>query len=181
MMPGFSGVDRILLVGFMGSGKSTVGRLLAERIGWRFLDFDEEIEAHLGRSIHDYFDAEGESAFRLRESEMGRELLGNRSVVLATGGGWPTHPGNWKGVPPGTVSVWLEVGPGTVRERLAGEVAIRPLLAENDLFRQARTLMSDRRAAYERADCRVVTDPLTPLEVAIEVEALVKLPEQEQP
>lgn len=174
MMPTMPGVDRILLVGFMGSGKSTAGRILAERLGWDFLDFDDEIEARLGRIIGEVFETEGESFFRREESIVGRELLSNRRVVLASGGGWPAQSGNWDGVPPGTVSVWLEVAPETVVERLTGDASNRPLLAKNDRFRQARTLIGARFASYERADYRVVTDSSTPLEVACEIEALVR-------
>lgn len=168
------GIDRILLVGFMGSGKSTVGRILAARLAWKFLDFDEAVEARIGRTIREVFEAEGEAFFRVEESAVGRELLSKKRVVLATGGGWPVDSANWDAVPPRTVSVWLDVAPGTVMERLAEGGSIRPLLAKNDRFRQARTLIGERRAAYERADCRVVTDPLTPKQVASEIEALVK-------
>jgi shikimate kinase len=173
MTGGFQGIERVLLVGFMGCGKTTVGRLLADRAGWTFVDFDEEIERRLGRRIADIFDDEGEQYFREKESEVGRELLSRAGVVLASGGGWPTREGNWETAPRGTLSVWLEVAPETVVARLGEERSNRPLLAENDAFRQARTLMSARTAAYGRANCRVDTDPLTPLQVAHAIETLV--------
>jgi shikimate kinase len=170
----FPGVDRVLLVGFMGSGKSTVGRLLAQRLGWSFLDFDEEIEVRLGRQIPAIFEVDGEAFFRARESEVGRDLLGRTEIVLASGGGWPAGPGNWEMVPPGTLSIWLEVTQNSVQERVGGDAANRPLLAKTGLFSQARTLMSERIVAYERADHRVATDSMTPEQVAEITETLVR-------
>jgi len=88
------GVDRVVLTGFMGSGKSTLGPLLADRLGWRFLDLDTEIERRDGRSVARIFAESGESHFRKLESAALATLLGRRRVVLALGGGAPEELGN---------------------------------------------------------------------------------------
>jgi len=87
-------VDRVVLTGFMGSGKSTVGPLLAERLGWRFLDLDNEIERRDGRTVARIFAESGEPHFRKLEAEVLAALLGRRRVVLALGGGAPEELGN---------------------------------------------------------------------------------------
>jgi shikimate kinase len=87
-------VDRVVLTGFMGSGKSTIGPLIAERLGWRFLDLDNEIERRDGRTVARIFIENGEPHFRKLESETLASLLGRRRVVLALGGGAPEELGN---------------------------------------------------------------------------------------
>ena len=87
-------VDRVVLTGFMGSGKSTIGPLLAERLGWRFLDLDHEIERRDGRTVASIFAESGEPHFRKLEAEALAGLLGRRRVVLALGGGAPEELGN---------------------------------------------------------------------------------------
>jgi shikimate kinase len=87
-------VDRIVLTGFMGSGKSTIGALLAERVGWSFLDLDSEIERQERRSVARIFAESGEAHFRKLESAALAALLGRRHVVLALGGGAPEELGN---------------------------------------------------------------------------------------
>jgi shikimate kinase len=87
-------LHRIVLTGFMGSGKTTIGTLLAERLGWRFLDLDREIEARDGRTVPQIFSESGEAHFRHLESATLASLLGQRNVVLALGGGAPEELGN---------------------------------------------------------------------------------------
>ena len=87
-------LDRIVLTGFMGSGKTTAGALLAERLGWNFVDLDREIEARDGRTVPQIFSDSGEAHFRHLESAALASLLGRRRVVLALGGGAPEELGN---------------------------------------------------------------------------------------
>jgi shikimate kinase len=87
-------VDRVVLTGFMGSGKSTIGPLLAERLGWRFLDLDVQIERRDGRTVARIFAESGEQHFRKLEAAALAELLGRRRIVLALGGGAPEELGN---------------------------------------------------------------------------------------
>ena len=102
---GLREVKRVLLVGFMASGKTRVGRLLAHRLGWSFRDFDSEIVSREGLSISEIFRQHGEGSFREMEARIGSELLGEDHVVLASGGGWPTGPGRMEDLPEGTLSV----------------------------------------------------------------------------
>ena len=89
-----SPAHRVLLIGFMGSGKSTVGRELAEQLGWHFEDIDEAITHDAGMSIAEIFQDPGESFFRLEEHRKTREILNQDEVVIATGGGWAAVPGS---------------------------------------------------------------------------------------
>jgi shikimate kinase len=88
------GLKRLILTGFMGSGKTTAGSLLADRLGWRFLDLDHEVERQDGRSVPDIFSESGEAHFRHLESRTLASLLGQQHVVLALGGGAPEELGN---------------------------------------------------------------------------------------
>jgi shikimate kinase len=89
-----AGIDRIVLTGFMGSGKTVAGSLLADRLGWRFLDLDHEIEARHHRTVPQIFAESGEAHFRRLESATLASLLGRRHVVIALGGGAPEELGN---------------------------------------------------------------------------------------
>jgi shikimate kinase len=145
------GVQRILLVGFMASGKTTVGRAVANRMGWDFVDFDAEIERRVGRSIPRIFAEEGEAAFREHEERVGRELLERRHVVLSSGGGWPVARGRLDGVDAVTFSVWLRVDAATVLERAALDGDTRPLLRGGDPATTVRALLAEREPFYARA------------------------------
>ena len=90
-----SGFDRIVLIGFSGTGKSSVARGLAERLGWSAVDSDIEIERHWGATIPAIFQDEGESAFRSSERVILEQLLSRDRVVIATGGGAPVDPLVW--------------------------------------------------------------------------------------
>src|SRR5690606_38832104 len=98
-------LERVVLVGFMASGKTTVGRLLAERLGWRHLDLDAEIEREEGRSVAEIFRAEGEAYFRRREAVTGERLLAEPRTVLTPGGGWAADPARLDRLPEGTLTV----------------------------------------------------------------------------
>jgi shikimate kinase len=89
-----AGIDRIVLTGFMGSGKTTAGSLLADRLGWRFLDLDHEIEARHHRTVPQIFAESGEAHFRHLESATLATLLGQHNIVIALGGGAPEELGN---------------------------------------------------------------------------------------
>ena len=102
-------IRRVLLVGFMGSGKTQVGQALARRLGWQFRDFDQEVRFRVGLPIPEIFRQHGEARFREMEAAVGAELLKEEDVVLASGGGWPAGPTRMEALPPGTLSVWLKV------------------------------------------------------------------------
>lgn len=155
------GCRRIVLVGFMGAGKTSVGRLLADRLGWSFVDVDDEVAARFGKSIAEIFDSNGEAAFREAEREAAARILKGERVVVATGGGWPMAPGTVDALPEGTLSVWLDVHPRTAVERVLDSDVRRPLLEVDDAVGTAARLVEQRRSRYGLADVRVDTDGLT--------------------
>ncbi|MFN2488477.1 MAG: 3-dehydroquinate synthase [Actinomycetota bacterium] len=143
----------IVLVGFMGAGKSTVGRLLAARLGMPFVDSDDEIERRAGASIADIFATEGEPGFRRLEREVATDLLGGADAVIALGGGALEDPITCGALEWATVA-YLEVGYGEALRRI-GPDGGRPMLAVGD----PRALYERRRGLYERvADVTVATD-----------------------
>ncbi len=146
----------LFLVGFMGSGKSTVGRSLARHLGWRFADLDEDIESRQQMTISDIFDKLGEEQFRRAESAALERRISyvSRGVpwVIAVGGGCFTHPGNVDLVQNHGVSIWLDAPLEMIRARLAGS-AHRPLARDP---RQLEALYHSRRPSYEKADYHVV-------------------------
>jgi len=158
--------ERIILVGFMASGKSAVGRLLAVRIGYAFVDLDAEVEQIAGKSIPDIFGRQGEAHFRALEEEATRRCDPLRGVVIATGGGWMARPelrDRW----PEATRVWLQVSPDAVIMRAGREPAIaRPLLAGPAPERAVRRLLEIRTPAYALAELCVETDGRAPEEVA---------------
>lgn len=159
------GPRRVVLVGFMAAGKSTVGRRLAERLGYSFVDLDEEVERLSKRTIPELFDEGGEAAFRRMEEAATAALDETRDVVIAAGGGWMARPelrDRW----PDAVRVWLRVGPQAAWERVAGDLAVRPMLDSTDPEGSLRSLMRERDAAYRLAELSVNTDRPTPEETA---------------
>jgi shikimate kinase len=146
----------IFLVGFMGSGKSTVGRALAEELGWGFVDLDEDIEQREGMPIPQIFDTRGEAAFRRAETEALKERVrsveSGKPYVIALGGGAFLSAANFEMVSNNGVSVWLDCPFPMVERRLAEqhtEYNHRPLARDPDKLRE---LFAVRRTGYERAD-----------------------------
>jgi shikimate kinase len=160
---------RILLVGFMGSGKSTVGRRVARHLDWRFIDFDDVIEERVGLTITEIFRERGESFFRQIEGEVGEELLRLERVVLASGGGWPVPAGRLESLPKTTLSVWLRVSPEEAVRRVAGEGSVRPLLDGPDPVGRARELLEVREGRYTMAHLTLDTEGTTPQELALSI------------
>lgn len=157
----------ILLIGLMGSGKTTVGRIVAQMIGFQLVDTDHLIVETAGKSIPDIFASEGEAGFRLRESTALRSLLGRRGCVIATGGGIVTQPRNLPLLRHLGYTVWLDADP----ERLARRTAMnsnRPLLnGEENPKAKLERLLTERKPLYKSlADLRIQTAELTPQETA---------------
>lgn len=149
---------RIVLVGFMGAGKTSVGRRLAARLEWSFIDLDAEIERRTGRSIEAWFAHSGEAAFRGAEADVADAVLRRSGVVVASGGGWAARPGSLEGVATDTASVWLDVDAEEAWRRVQADEQLRPLLAVGDGLERVRELLADRRSAYGRAKYRVDTN-----------------------
>jgi shikimate kinase len=166
-------IKRVVLVGFMASGKSCVGKLLAGRLGWGFRDFDEEIIHRVGLPIPEIFRQHGEAWFRELEGRVGEELMRTEGVVLASGGGWPAIPGRMEKVDSSTLTVWLSVTPEEAVRRALKEGSTRPLLAVNDPLEAARTLLEHRIAFYEKAHLAIDSGQMEPEELAREIEGYV--------
>ena len=146
--------EKVVLVGMMGAGKSTVGRLLADRLGYAFVDLDDEVEALAGRSIPQIFDAGGETLFRELEAEATERQNGATATVLAVGGGWMARPelrDRW----PSSVRVWLRVTPEEAWNRLSSDAAARPMLDPDHPEESLERLLAEREAAYELAEMSV--------------------------
>ena len=153
----------------MASGKSTVGRLVAEQLGWAFCDLDELIVAAAGRTIPEIFAAEGEPGFRIREAEAVRASTGSRRTVVATGGGAACREENLAAMLKSGVVVTLEVSPDEVLRR-AGSRSSRPVLASAaDPRATVIELQRAREPFYARAHARVETDGRPPEQVAADV------------
>lgn len=162
-------VHRVLLVGFMGSGKSTVGPLLAARLGWTFIDVDATIECEEGMSVADIFRTRGEAYFRAAEARVAGSVLEQDGVVIGSGGGWGASAERLRCLPPGTASVWLRVSPQEAVRRVSTAADVRPLLAHGDPLEAARRLTNERAAGYGAAQVGVDTDARTPEDVVEEI------------
>ncbi|MFH1764561.1 MAG: shikimate kinase [Gemmatimonadota bacterium] len=158
--------ERILLVGFMGSGKTRVGQALAKALAWSFRDFDQEIGVRVGLPIPEIFRQRGEGFFREMEERIGAELLLEREVVLASGGGWPAALGRMEGLGPLTFSVWLKVTAEEAVRRVREEGPTRPLLAVADPVSRARALLKEREPFYGRAHAAIDATETGPEELA---------------
>jgi shikimate kinase len=154
----------IYLVGFMGSGKSTVGRMLAHRLGWSFFDTDDEIEAAEKTSISDIFERCGEKEFRRIETEVVRQhvrwIEQGRPAVVALGGGAFVEPPNRQLLEENGVTVWLDC-PYEVVVRRVGPATHRPLARDPKAFA---ALFESRRESYQLADIRVPIEGDDPAE-----------------
>ena len=121
----------LYLVGMMGSGKTSTGRPLAERLGYGFVDADAVIKQAAGCSIPEIFERDGEAGFRALESQVLTAISQRQSLVVATGGGVVTQQENWGLLHSGIV-IWLDVVPGQLMQRLKADSTVRPLLQTED-------------------------------------------------
>ena len=145
----------IYLVGFMGSGKSTIGQLLSETLGWPFADLDDDIISEAGKSIAELFDEDGEDSFRSVEATVLDRRIASvklgRPIVLALGGGTFAQPANRAKLKGNGISIWLDVPFDIVQRRVAG-FEHRPLARDPEKFR---TLFDARLPLYAEADARI--------------------------
>ena len=155
----------LYLVGMMGSGKTSTGRPLAERLGYGFVDADAVIEQAAGCSIPAIFDRDGEAGFRSLESQVLSAISQRHSLVVATGGGVVTQPENWGMLHSGIV-IWLDVVPDQLLQRLNADSTVRPLLQTADPEAALNALLNERRPLYAEADLTVVINDETPEAVA---------------
>ena len=155
----------LYLVGMMGSGKTSSGRPLAERLGYGFVDADAVVEQAAGCSIPEIFERDGEAGFRAVESQVLNAISQRHSLVVATGGGVVTQPENWGLLQSGVV-IWLDVLPDQLLQRLSADSTVRPLLQTADPEAALNDLLNQRRPLYAEADLTVVINDETPEAVA---------------
>ena len=179
--------NNIILVGFMASGKSHVGRILAQRTGRPLADSDELIVTRAGKSIDRIFAEDGEAAFRALERDTIAELCAGSGRIISAGGGAFVDPDNRRAMLSGGRVFCLHAGPETIYKRLAatnpgsdhpepdnpesdddnpGAAPVRPLLAGDNPLERIRELLAQRAPAYNQAHHRIDTDALAPEQVA---------------
>ena len=170
----------MVLIGFMGAGKSTVGPLLAARMRWRFVDLDQVVERRSGRTIRRLFADHGEAEFRRLERESASVLLDGTELVLAAGGGWAMQPGTLDRVPQGTLVVWLRVRPDVAWRRVRHRRRERPLLPPEETRREredvpetVRALARERESRYALAHYAVETSDRAPPEITEDIVTLI--------
>jgi shikimate kinase/3-dehydroquinate synthase len=159
----------LILTGFSTTGKSTVGQLVAARLGFPFRDLDHEIEQRAGCPITAIFARQGEAHFRELESSLLQEALAGERQVIATGGGAVLREANRAAMRRHGLVICLEAQPETIVARLSTQAGVRPLLADGDPLSRVRALKAERAAYYAEADWTIHTDLLTPEAVAAEV------------
>ena len=161
----------LYLVGMMGVGKTTVGKLLAEEIGYRFVDTDEVIVKAAGKSINEIFTENGEAEFRQLESDVLAQVCAYTKLVIATGGGIVMQQHNWSYLHHGLI-VWLDVPVQIILQRLA-EDDTRPLL-QDDPESKLRSLLEQRQPMYSQADLHITINATeTPEEIATRILATI--------
>lgn len=157
--------NNVALVGFMGTGKSTVGNTLAAMLNWRLIDTDSIIEQRAGKRIADIFANEGEAHFRALESQVVKELESERHCVISTGGGLVVNPANMESLKTHALVVCLWASPDAIMARV-GHQSHRPLLRGPDPLGKIKELLSQREPFYRQADVLLNCEQRSPREVA---------------
>lgn len=167
------GGSHILLIGFRGVGKTTVGRALARRLGRPFLDIDAEIERRTGRTVRALFREHGEDAFRARERQVLREIACHAPLVVATGGGIVESAGARASLARLGLCVWLQASEAELIRRLRRSSA-RPALSGRSVVAEVPALLRRRRPWYRAvADVTVRCGASTPHAIALRIERRV--------
>lgn len=158
----------LALIGFMGTGKSSVGRQVAEALQFAFVDTDALIEERTGRTISDIFERDGEPAFREWEHRVVEELAEGENTVIATGGGLPVNPANLESLKTHALVVWLWTSAETIYQRVRAH-SHRPLLNGPDPLQKIQQLLVLREPYYRQADVLVNTEQRPLRAVALHV------------
>ena len=167
-------IQRVVMVGFMASGKSTIGQRVAKHLGWRFNDFDKEIERREDATVAAIFRRRGEAVFRTLEGQLTRETARLSDVVLAPGGGWIAQPGLREQLAPGSLFVWLRVPLETSLRRARRSRNKRPLLDEADPLETARQLYAAREPLYALSDLIIDAEGKGRDQVAASIAGIVR-------
>ena len=161
-------MGNIVLTGFMGTGKTAVGRELSRLLNMKLVDVDTEIEKSRQMTINEIFKQSGELRFREMETEMIRELSERKDVIISTGGGAVLRQENVDVLRKQGIIVCLMATPETILKRTSHS-SNRPLLQVEDPFEKIKELLDFRRPFYEKADVMIDTDGKTPRQIAEEI------------
>lgn len=164
--------DLIYLIGYMGAGKSTIGKLLAEQLRWNFLDTDAIIENKQRCYIYEIFNKHGEEFFRKIESEILLEISKNKMAVIATGGGILIKEENQKVIKETGTSIWLKWKMENLIKNISGNKKIRPLYKDEEYFK---ILYQEREKLYHQADLIIECDNISSDEIIEEIVEFVEL------
>ncbi|ACZ41087.1 Shikimate kinase [Thermobaculum terrenum ATCC BAA-798] len=164
----------IVLIGLSGSGKSTVGCLLASKMGLPYIDTDREIEKHTGMPIEEIFSKFGEGKFRQLESDQINRALKGKRAVVSLGGGAVLLEENRKLIWDLSTVIWLQASIETIANRLKHTKEIRPLLAGDDLMRRLENMLQNRERYYSQAHLCIVTDNKSPYTIVEEILSFVR-------
>jgi shikimate kinase len=161
-------IQNIALIGFMGTGKSSVGQIVAGQLHFTFLDTDHVIESRTGKTISEIFAQDGEPVFRELEKGIVGELLTRKKTIISTGGGLPANPENMASLKKHSLVVCLWASPEKIWERVRSQ-SHRPLLREPDPLAKIRSLLADREPCYRQADVLLNTEMRALKDVAQQV------------
>jgi shikimate kinase len=167
-------IDRVVLVGFLGAGKSRVGRALANRLEWEFFDFDEQVERREGKPLRVVADESGDDYLRTIERALTEEIAGVPRLVIAPGGAWITQPDLLAKLGSGTLAVWLRVSPSEAYERIQASADDHPWRGLPRALDRIGDTMREREPLYRLADVSVPTNWRSPETIAFEVEQIVR-------
>lgn len=173
--------EKIILIGYRACGKTTVGRLLAERLGWRFVDTDRNIEEAAGMTIARFVADHGWDAFRLLENKILLQLAGTKEMVIATGGGVVLHGDAWPEFARNSAVIWLRAPVAEIRRRLVGDdgtADTRPSLTGTKAEDEIASVLNARAPLYERlSHLAVATKGKTPAVLTAEILASGLVPQ----
>jgi len=168
------GVQRVVMLGYMCSGKSTVGAAVARRLEWSFVDFDVEIEQREGRTVKEIIDGAGEEHFHNLEAGLTREAAGADRLVMAPGGAWITRPELLAMLGGETLRVWLRVSPRETARRLREDTIARPFREMDDPTPIIAQMLAEREPLYRLADVTIPADDRSVESIAFEIEQMVR-------
>lgn len=172
-------MERVFLIGYMGCGKSTIGRYIAKDMGWRFIDMDDYVEKQIGCSISQFFADKGEDEFRKAEAQALKNLASESNAIIATGGGAPCHFDNIDVMRAAGLTIYIKVEPQVLAARLKDAKNQRPLLAgksDDELLDFISSQLKNREPFYSKAEMSVDGDrlPFSAYKPFIETFALMK-------
>jgi shikimate kinase len=170
--------EKVLLTGYRATGKTSIGKILADQLGFQFIDTDQAIEKRQGESIAEIVDRGGWDLFRRKEEDMLVELANRNHLVIAAGGGAVIHEKAWKKLRQNAFSIWLTADIKTICRRLAADSSTddqRPPLTEMGTMDEIAMVLDERQPLYEKSsDFKIDTEGRTPEEVAEDILAEFK-------